>query len=77
MERQVRRAGLPIPSPRRLVRHLAAIRDVVVLEPGPRGRPRVRRQLEDFDPPAERLVACLGLLPSTGANPVVTTGPSA
>ena len=77
LARQAHRAGLPIRSLRRLLRELDRIREVMVIEPGPRGRPRVRRQLEDLDPSAERLAACFGLLPSTPAKPVVTTGPSA
>lgn len=39
-----------------------------MIEPGPRGRPRVRRQLEDLDPEPTRLAACFGLLPP--GNPV-------
>jgi transposase len=73
LERQARRAQLPWRSPRRLLRALEAIREVVVIEPGPRGRPRVRRQLEDLDPPAMRLAAIFGLRPTP--NPVVTTVP--
>jgi transposase len=71
LERQARRAELPWRSPRRLLRALEAIREVVVIEPGSRGRPRVRRQLEDLDPEATRLAACFGLL--SPAMPVVTT----
>lgn len=62
LERRARRAGLPVRSPRALLRALQAIREVTVLEPGPRGRPRVRRQLEELAPEAERLAACFGLL---------------
>lgn len=65
VERQARHAGLRARSLRTLLRRLAGIREVMVIEPGPRGRPRVRRQLEDLDPPAERLAACFGLLPAT------------
>ncbi|MDR7553944.1 MAG: IS1634 family transposase [Armatimonadota bacterium] len=73
LERQARGAGLPWRSPRRLLRALEAIREVVVIESGPRGRPRVRRQLEDLDPEVTQLAACFGLLsPGTA---VVTTGP--
>ena len=64
LERRARQAGLPVRSPRGLLRALQAIREVAVIEPGPRGRPRVRRQLEDLSPEAERLAACFGLLPS-------------
>ena len=71
LERQAQRAALPWRSPRRLLRALEGIREVVVIEPGARGRPRVRRQLEDLDPQATRLAACFGLLPP--GNPVVTT----
>jgi hypothetical protein len=42
---------------------------VTILEPGPRGRPRVRRQLEDLDRAGSQLAACFGLLPE------VTTAP--
>lgn len=62
LERQARRAGLVARSPRALLRALESIREVVVIEPGPRGRPRVRRQLEDLDEPAQRLAACFGLV---------------
>jgi hypothetical protein len=72
LERQARGAGLPWRSPRRLLRALEAIREVVVIESGSRGRPRVRRQLEDLDSDATRLAACFGLLPPGTA--VVTTG---
>jgi transposase len=71
LERQARQAGLPVRSPRALLRALEAIREVVVLEPGPRGRPRVRRQLEELDEPARRLAACFGLLAPPAA--AVTT----
>ncbi len=70
LERQARRAGLPVRSPRALLRALEAIREVTVIEPSPTGRPRVRRQLEDLDPSAQRLAACFGLLPQA-----VTTRP--
>lgn len=72
LERDARRAGLPIRSPRALLRALEGIREVMVIEPGPRGRPRVRRQLEDLDEPAQRLAACFGL---SEPPPVVTTAP--
>ena len=52
LARQAQRAGLPVRSPRSLLRQLEAIREVLVIEPGVRGRPRVRRQLEALDPPA-------------------------
>ena len=71
LERQARRAGLPVRSPRSLLRQLEAIREVMVIETGTRGRPRVRRQLEDLDPPAERLARCFELLPPP--DEVVTT----
>jgi transposase len=70
LERHARQAGLPIRSPRALLRALEGIREVMVIEPGLRGRPRVRRQLEDLDAPAQRLAACFGL---TDPPPVVTT----
>ena len=63
LERRARHAGLPVRSPRALLRALEAIREVTVMEPQPRGRPRVRRQLEDLDPETARLAACFGLLP--------------
>lgn len=63
LERRARQAGVRVRSPRALLRALQAIREVTVMEPGPRGRPRVRRQLEELSPQAERLAACLGLLP--------------
>jgi hypothetical protein len=69
LERQARRAGLPVRSPRARLRALEEIREVTILEPGPRGRPRVRRQLEDLDEAGRRLAAGFGLLP------VVTTAP--
>lgn len=64
LERRARQGGMPVRSPRALLRTLQAIREVTVMEPGPRGRPRVRRQLEEFSPEAERLAACFGLLPT-------------
>jgi transposase len=70
LERQARRAGLPVRSPRTVLRALEEIREVTILEPGPRGRPRVRRQLEDLDEAGRQLAACFGLLPA------VTTAPS-
>lgn len=71
LERRARRAGLVVRSLRALLRALEGIREVMVIEPGPRGRPRIRRQLEDLDPAAHRWAAGLGLLaPST---PAVTT----
>jgi transposase len=72
LERQARRTGLPVRSPRALLRALDGIREVMVIEPGPRGRPRVRRYLEDLDEPAQRLAACFGL---TEPPPAVTTAP--
>src|SRR5207245_7054858 len=45
LERQARRAGLPVRSPRSVLRQLEAIREVMVIEAGARGRPRVRRRL--------------------------------
>jgi hypothetical protein len=73
LERQARRAGLPVRSPRALLRGLEGIREVTVMEAGPRGRPRVRRQLEDLDNVSQRLAACFGLLGPTAA--AVTTAP--
>lgn len=64
LERRARHAGLPIRSPRALLRALHAIREVTVMEPGARGRPRIRRQLEELSPEAERLAACFELLPT-------------
>jgi hypothetical protein len=69
LARQAHRARLPGRSSRGLLRQLDGIREVVVIEPGPRGHPLVRRQLEDLDPPSERLAACFGLLPSMRATP--------
>jgi transposase len=71
LERQARAAGLPIRSPRSLLRQLEGIREVLVIEAGARGRPRVRRQLEELDPPAARLARCFALGPTPAA--VVTT----
>jgi transposase len=71
LERQARAAGLPIRSPRSLLSQLEAIREVIVIEAGARGRPRVRRQLEDLDPPAARLARCFALGPRP--DQVVTT----
>ncbi len=71
LERQARRAGLPVRSPRSMLRQLEAIREVLVIEAGARGRPRVRRQLEELDPPAVRLARCFALVPRPDA--VVTT----
>lgn len=70
LERQARQAGLTVRSPRALLRALERIREVVIVEPGPRGRPRVRRQLEDLEEPAHRLATCFGL---GGPAPAVTT----
>ncbi len=63
LERRARQAGVAVRSPRALLRALQTIREVTVMEPGPRGRPRVRRQLEELSAEAERLAACFGLLP--------------
>ena len=73
LERQARRAGIPVRSPRSLLRALESIREVALIEPGPRGRPRVRRQLEELDESGQRLAACFGL----EAPPAVTTAPRA
>ncbi|MBI3454648.1 MAG: IS1634 family transposase [Candidatus Rokubacteria bacterium] len=75
LHRQARRAGLDIRSLRSLLRQLEAIREVLVITARPRGRPRVRRQLEDLDPPVQQLALCFGLLPPS-SQPVVTTSPS-
>lgn len=64
LERRARQAGVPVRSPRALLRALQGIREVTVMESGARGRPRVRRQLEDLSPAAARLAACFDLLPS-------------
>jgi transposase len=64
LERRARQAGVPVRSPRALLRALQAIREVMVIEPGPRGRPRVRRQLEELSPEIEPLARCFGLLPN-------------
>ena len=72
LERQAQRAGLPVRSPRSVLRQLEAIREVLVIEAGARGRPRVRRQLEELDPPVARLARCFGLVPTP--DEVVTTG---
>jgi transposase len=71
LERQARQAGLSVRSPRALLRGLEHIREVTVIESGPRGRPRVRRQLEQLDEPAHALAVCFGLLEPP--PPVVTT----
>jgi len=71
LERQARRAGLPVRSPRSVRRQLESIREVLVIEAGARGRPRVRRQLEELDPPAARLAQCFALVPRP--DDVVTT----
>jgi transposase len=64
LERQARQAGLPFRSPRSLLRALQAIREVTLIEPAAKGRPRVRRQLEELSEAARRLAACFNLLPS-------------
>jgi transposase len=64
LERRARQAGVPVRSPRALLRALQGIREVTVMESGARGRPRVRRQLEELSPDAERLAACFNLLPT-------------
>jgi len=71
LDRHARRAGLPVRSPRSLLRQLEAIREATVIEAGVRGRPRVRRQLEELDPPAAQLARCFALVPM--ADEVVTT----
>lgn len=71
LERQARRAGLPVRSPRAVLRALEAIREVTIIDGAPRGRPRVHRQLEDLDEAGQRLAGCFGLL---GSPPAVTTG---
>jgi transposase len=63
LERRARQGGIPVRSPRALLRRLQGIRDVTVMEPGSRGRPRIRRQLEDLTPEIETLAGCLDLLP--------------
>jgi hypothetical protein len=63
LERRARQGGIPVRSPRALLRRLQEIREVTVMEPGSRGRPRIRRQLEDLAPEIETLVGCLDLLP--------------
>ena len=55
---------MPVRSPRALLRALQTIREVMVIEPGSRGRPRVRRQLEELSSEAEALARCFGLLPN-------------
>lgn len=64
LERRARQAGLPFRSPRSLLQALQAIREVTILEPAAKGRPRVRRQLEELSDGARRLAACFDLLPS-------------
>lgn len=64
LERRARQAGLPFRSPRSLLRALQAIREVTILESAAKGRPRVRRQLEELSDGARRLAACFDLLPS-------------
>lgn len=63
LERRARQAGLPFRSPRSLLRTLQAIREVTLIEPAAKGRPRVRRQLEELPEAAQRLAACFDLLP--------------
>jgi len=63
LERQARQAGLPLRSPRSLLRALQTIREVTLLEPAAKGRPRVRRQLEELPEATRRLAACFDLLP--------------
>jgi len=74
LERRARLGGLRLRSPRGVLRALEAIREVTVIEPGPRGRPRVRRHLKDLDETGQRLAACFGLV--TEPATVVTTSPS-
>jgi transposase len=74
LERQARRDALPVRSPRGVLRALERIREVTVIEPGPRGRPRVRRQLEELDATSERLALCFGL--AAAPTTAVTTSPS-
>jgi transposase len=64
LERRARQGGAPVRSPRALLRMLQTIREVTVMEPAARGRPRIRRQLEELSPEAERLAVCFDLLPS-------------
>lgn len=64
LERRARHAGLPVRSPRALLRALHAIREVTLLAPGPRGRPRVRRQLEALSAEAQRLATTFQLQPT-------------
>jgi len=64
LERRARQAGVAVRSPRALLRALQAIREVMVIEPGPRGRPRVRRQLEELSPASAPLARCFDLLPN-------------
>lgn len=70
LERRVRTAGLPMRSPRAVLRALHEIREAMLITPRTKGRPRISHQLEDLSPAAERLARCFGLLP------VVTTPPS-
>jgi transposase len=64
LERRARQAGLRIRSPRSLLRALQAIREVTIIEPAAKGRPRVRRQLEELTDTTRPLAACFDLLPT-------------
>ncbi len=64
LERRARHGGLPFRSPRSLLRALQAIREVTLIEPAAKGRPRVRRQLEELPEAARRLAACFDVLPT-------------
>jgi len=65
LERRARQAGLPCRSPRSLLRALQAIREVTIIESTAKGRPRVRRQLEELSDTERPLAACFDLLPTS------------
>ncbi len=65
LERRARQAGLPCRSPRSLLRVLQAIREVTIIESTAKGRPRVRRQLEELSDTERPLAACFDLLPTS------------
>lgn len=60
LRRELSRQGLDLSVPR-MLEVLGAIREVQVLEPGPRGRPRTHSTLTRLDPEQERLFEILGL----------------
>jgi transposase len=61
LERRARQAGLRLRS--RLLRALQEIREVTLIEPAVKERPRVRRQLEELTDTTRPLATCFNLLP--------------